>query len=39
MSVSVDRLCLKDVNEEIKDVKQILFDIELVKPEIPDKKL
>lgn len=34
MSASMDRLCLKDVNERMTDVKQILLDEEIVESEI-----
>ena len=36
MSASINRLCLKDVNEVMTNVKQILLDAEIVEPEILD---
>lgn len=34
MSASMDRLCLKDVNKRMTDVKQIFLDEEIVESEI-----
>lgn len=33
-SATLDRLCLKDINEKIIDIKQIFFDAEIIESEI-----